>query len=89
MTWREFQLRRFGFIRSTIEEWKKTRLVSYYSLVATGAINTKKMSIEKFMPLDENSKPKERASAEAMNYLFESQKIVLEKIKQKENGIRT
>lgn len=89
MTWREFQLRRFGFIRSQIEDWKKTRMVSYYSLVATGAINTTKMSIEKFMPLDDNSKPKQRASSEAMNYLFESQKIALEKIKQKENGIGT
>lgn len=34
-------------------------MISYYALVATGAIDTKKMSIEKFMPLDDSiSKPR-------------------------------
>lgn len=58
MSWREFQLRRSGYFRKEKEEWKKARIISYYSLVATGAIDTKKMSIEKFMPLDSNSKPR-------------------------------
>lgn len=58
-TWREFQLKRLGYFRKEKEEWKKARIISYYSLVATGAIDTKKMSIEKFMPLDDsNSKPR-------------------------------
>ena len=52
MTWREYQLRRLGFVRSQKREWEKTRTIAYYSLVATGAISTKKMSIEKFMPLE-------------------------------------
>lgn len=52
MTWREFQLRRMGFLRSEKREWEKTRLTAYYSLVSTGAIDTKKTSIDKFMPLD-------------------------------------
>ena len=52
MTWREFQLRRAGYLRHQKEDWKKSRMVAYYALAATGAIDTHKMSIEKFMPLD-------------------------------------
>lgn len=52
MTWREFQLRRYGYEREDKSKWLHTREICYYVLAATGAIDTKKMSKEKFMPLD-------------------------------------
>ena len=58
MTWREYQLRRNGYIRAETEEWKRSRLVAYNALVATGAVDPRKMSIEKFMPLSGKSTPK-------------------------------
>jgi len=51
MTWREFQLRRLGFDRENKVKWEHTRDVSYYALAATGAIDTKKVSKEKFFPI--------------------------------------
>ena len=55
MTWREFILRREGFFREKenedIRQMKHTRIVSYFTLVATGAIDTKKLSLEKFLPI--------------------------------------
>lgn len=51
MTWREFQLRRFGFDRENKSRWEHTRDISYYALAATGAINTTKVSKEKFFPI--------------------------------------
>lgn len=70
MSWREFQLRRSGYFRKEKEEWKKARMTSYYSLVATGAIDTRKMSIEKFMPLDSAPQSKGRIS-DAMKNAFQ------------------
>jgi hypothetical protein len=32
-----------------------TRTIAYYSLVATGAIDTRKMSMQKFMPIDDDN----------------------------------
>lgn len=55
MTWREFQLRRYGYERENRAKWEHTREISYCALVATGAIDTKKMSKEKFMPLENGS----------------------------------
>lgn len=52
MTWREFQLRKEGYSREDKRRWEHTREISYYVLVATGAIDTRKVSKEKFMPID-------------------------------------
>ena len=73
MTWREYQLRRLGFARSQKREWEKTRTIAYYSLVATGAISTKKMSIEKFMPLE--GKKANKVSDTAKKHLEKLRKI--------------
>lgn len=51
MTWREFQLRRFGFNRENKVRWEHTREISYYALAATGVIDTRKVSKEKFFPI--------------------------------------
>lgn len=83
MTWREYQLRRMGYIRTQKEEWKRTRLISYHSLVATGAVDPKKMSIEQFMPLDDERKPK--ATSEGLKALA----LAREKYNQEVNGSRT
>lgn len=60
MTWREFVLRREGYFREKknedIRHAKHTRLIAYYTLVSTGSIDMRKMSIEKFMPIDEGEK---------------------------------
>lgn len=58
MTWREFQLRRYGYEREDKSKWLHTREICYYVLAATGAIDTKKMSKEKFMPLNGNGSKK-------------------------------
>ena len=84
MSWREYQLRRIGYIRQEKEEWKRTRMVSYYSLVASGAIDTRKMSIEQFMPLDGKSKSS-RMTDSGRNALKEARRIYLEQL----NGSRT
>ena len=60
-------------------------MVSYYALVATGAVDTRKMSIEKFMPLDE---PQEKTKVS--NAGLEALKIAQQKyLEQTENGSRT
>lgn len=78
MTWREYQLRRMGYIRTQKEEWGRTRLISYHSLVATGAIDPKKMSIEKFMPLEDERKPK--ATSEGLEALAKAREIYNNKV---------
>ena len=52
MTWREFHLRRIGFERSEKREWYRTREVGYASLIG-GGVDPKKLTKEKYMPLDE------------------------------------
>lgn len=59
MTWREFILRREGFFRERKNEetrqMKHTRVISYFTLVATGAIDTRKLSLDKFLPIQEGT----------------------------------
>jgi hypothetical protein len=51
MSWREFQLRAYGYERSQTRELQKTRLVAYSAkFPAFGA--SKIPSIERFMPID-------------------------------------
>ena len=53
MTWREFHLRRIGFERSEKREWYKVREMGYAALIG-GGVDPKKLTKEKYMPLDEN-----------------------------------
>ena len=69
MTLLEFNLKTEAYYRINVDEWKKVRTISYFSLVATGAINTQKMSIEKFMPLDGANKTTHRLT-DAMKEAF-------------------
>ena len=51
MTWREFHLRKIGFERSEKREWYRTREVGYASLIG-GGVDSKKLTKEKYIPLD-------------------------------------
>ena len=55
MTWREFHLRKIGFERSEKREWYRTREVGYASLIG-GGVDPKKLTKEKYIPLDEPQK---------------------------------
>lgn len=55
MTWREFHLCRIGFERSEKREWYKVREMGYAALIG-GGVDPKKLTKEKYMPLDEQSK---------------------------------
>ncbi|WP_275140418.1 hypothetical protein [Elizabethkingia meningoseptica] len=54
MTWREYQLRKKGYEREKKLESYTTRDIVYHSLVATGAIDPRKISINSFRPIDGN-----------------------------------
>ena len=76
MTWREFQLRRKGYERQQMNEWRKVREIAYWS-GAGSAFDPKKTKIDKFMPFefDEIS----TASESALNKLAEEQRKYREK----------
>lgn len=80
MTWREFQLRRFGFERENKAKWEHTRDISYYALVATGAIDTKKVSKEKFFPIHSGSIKKSGGITER------GKELLMKAIKEAVNG---
>ncbi|AQX87160.1 hypothetical protein ATB97_10945 [Elizabethkingia bruuniana] len=52
MTWREYQLRKLGYERNRKITAYVTRDIVYHSLVATGAIDPRKTSINSFRPLE-------------------------------------
>lgn len=52
MTWHEFQLRRDGYFREQRRADERMRFQTYYTLVAGGMIDDRKMSKEQFMPLE-------------------------------------
>lgn len=60
-----------------------TRMIAYYSLVATAAIDSKKMSIEKFMPLSGEKTSGNDYQREAVR---EAQRLAIEEAKKKKNG---
>ena len=76
MTWREFQLRRAGYYRIQLDEWRKVRQIAYWSGAGTG-FDPKKTRIEKFMRLPDEKEG--TASESAMKNLIEEQRKYLEK----------
>ena len=82
ITWREFMLAKHGFIRQQTEEWKRARLTAYYSLVASGAIEPRKTSIESFMPLE----GKKKTNKKALEALKREQQKYIEKKHGRLNG---
>lgn len=56
MTWREFLLRLDGYIRHQKEGWKMTRFIAY-QVYASTPMKNKPVSIEKYLPLEAESKP--------------------------------
>lgn len=51
MTWKEFQLRIDGYNRIQKTEWEKYRLVAY-QVYASTPMKNKPVSIERYLPLD-------------------------------------
>lgn len=76
MTWREYHLKRAGWFRQEEREWEKVRWLSYNNHTASGSINPKKTSLQKFMPLNSDPKPK-KASNSAKEALLKAQEIYL------------
>lgn len=83
LTWREYLLKRDGYLREFKNRQYTTRTIAYYSLVATGAIDTKKMSMEKFMPLDDKTSV---SNDEQKELLKQMMKEALTQAKEKVNG---
>lgn len=52
MTWREFQLRKIGYERQNLEQWKRVREIAYWSGAGT-AFDASKVKPNRFMPLGE------------------------------------
>lgn len=57
MTWKEFLLRLDGYVRHNKEGWKMTRFIAY-QVYASTPMKNKPVSIEKYLPLEAESKPK-------------------------------
>lgn len=83
LTWREYLLKRDGYLREFKNRQYTTRTIAYYSLVATGAIDTKKMSMEKFMPLEES---KNSLGDEQKEVLKHFMNIAIKESKEKAHG---
>jgi hypothetical protein len=83
LTWREYLLKRDGYIREIKNRQYTTRTIAYYSLVATGAIDTKKMSMEKFMPLEEKTNVSNDEQKELLKQMMQE---ALTQAKEKANG---
>lgn len=73
MTWREFQLRRIGYLRKQKEQWYHTRFIAYYNLKGAGAL--KNESIDRFMDLDD--KKISSINSEQKKLVAEMQKNIL------------
>ena len=81
MSWREFLLRREGYLRELKREAYNVRDVVYHSLVAGGALDHKKTKIDQFRPLA-NKEVKKADSSNVSMYLNEY-KQYLEKVNNK------
>lgn len=67
MSWREFQLRSFGYKRKDRQDWLKVREVAYASLVGSH-LDPKKLpkTKEKFLPLGTEQKSRVSDEQKAM-----------------------
>jgi hypothetical protein len=63
MSWREFQLRSYGYSRSEKNDWLKVREIAYNALVGSH-LNPKNLpkSKEKYLPLEGNGVSKKEIS---------------------------
>lgn len=82
MTWREFQLKRYGFIRQQKEKTNHTRTLAYMIYLSIPESKKTKDPINKWWPLD-NEIGVQNWQKEL---LLEAQKKAIEEAKQKKNG---
>lgn len=81
MTYAEFQIRLFAYKRMQVRDWEKVRMVSWCAFIGAHQ-DPKKMpkSIEKFMPLNADEKPKSRVSEQQKAAFLNAYEEYLKKI---------
>lgn len=84
MSWREYQLRREGFLRQQRERWYHTREVAYASLMGGGAYDPKKLSKQQFMPIDDEVGNLVKVSDEHRAVFYELQAEYENEVKKKQ-----
>jgi hypothetical protein len=72
-----------GYKRAELNDWKKVREISYYSLIGSH-MNPKRLpkSIQKFMPLEGEKKDKTITDEQRNAFLIEAQKYINKKNEQ-------
>jgi tryptophan synthase beta subunit len=72
-----------GYKRAELNDWKKVREMSYYSLIGSH-MNPKRLpkSIQKFMPLEGEKKEKTITDEQRNAFLIEAQKYINKKNEQ-------
>lgn len=84
MTWREFKLKRHGYLRQQKENWNHTRTIAYMTYLSIPEGKSKKKTIDQWWSLD-GKKSVENWQKEALK---QAQKDAVQEAKQKklENG---
>jgi hypothetical protein len=72
-----------GYKRAELNDWKKVREISYYSLIGSH-MNPKRLpkNIQKFMPLEGEKKDKTISDEQRNAFLIEAQKYINKKNEQ-------
>lgn len=78
MTWREFQLKRHGYIRQQKENWNHTRTIAYMTYLSIPE-KGKKKTIDQWWSLD----AKKSVENWQKKALKEAQKLAVQEAKQK------
>lgn len=70
MTFAEFQIRLFAYKRMQLKEWEKTRMIAWCALIGSHQdFNSLPKTIERFMPLENNSENKGVSEAQKQRFL--------------------
>lgn len=78
MTWREFQLKRHGYLREQKENWRHTQMISYMTYLSIPE-KGKKKTINEWWSLDDKKGVKDWQK----EALRQAQKLAVEEAKQK------
>lgn len=79
MSWREFSLKSFAYHRKEKDEWKKIRLIAYYTRFAPYIKTDRIPTIEKFMPLDGREHKSEITSEAKTGFMEHFKKYLQQK----------
>ena len=79
MSWREFQLKRYGFIRQQKEQMNHTRTIAYMIYLSIPEGKKKKLTIDQWWSLESKKGVKDWQK----KMLLDAQKLAVEEAKQK------